>query len=730
MDETLVATPEMMTGSKITANKKEVIKSLEKKLQLEKCKLLKSALTEMNIMYNDSITDPNELMKSLKSTVTEKEYHIIENTYDKIAKQLDAVCEDLKSGSTTAFTKFIETAKELAVPLVDSTAVSMAFRTAILASPTIELKVAAGAGSLLYSGYRLVKNDKAKKVMDKEYEIDRMLLEIEMTKDEEGKIIDTRFSEKNQQIIRDFLKEKRVEFNDTGYLSLRQAMSKLKSDEKLQLVNVLINMNGYNMDSNKRLSKYDESFLESFKNNAVKPIAATTAAGVATATTINATVGGDVIVSSLAGTAIGSWLLDKTKNGFLSFLGGTSSGLILEGGSHIPIIGEYLDETYNTIVLGLGATLGAGIGIAGAAISSIIKAVKNSKERMKFNKEMEEMAKVEEELYLKEDQEEIIKMRDYLLNNPTPEQTAIIEMVKEYMDELGIEYRGNPKSILELRQSLTELSDSDKKKVYQLLGELEEENNKDPNQFRAALKKAGNALRNITVYGLAGLSFVDIFSGGKFFYNLNAKYVGKEEIARKAAETEVKANEVYQQMLDKGYVEDAVVKTGTARVLDDVDQNEITRLFGELTALDQNTRTFNYGAIEDATKQELLNAMEPADLYSLFLHYGDPSTQMDLLSPTKVGELRDFITNNVEIEQNNIIVQRMIDFFNEHLPEYNKNIDGMSKLIEKHDELTAMLSDYNKQLEDFNNMEKFGQVAANVATPIVAYEEYENKKQK
>ncbi len=583
MSDAMVATPEMFTDSKISTNKKEVIKALEAKLQVEKCNLLKKSLTEMNILYDDSITDVSELLKSLKKTVSEREYILIEQAYEKVTKQLDTVCDELKNGSMSAFTKFVTTTKDIATPLVDSSAVSMAFRTAILASPTIELKVISGAASLLYSGYRLVKNDKQKKLMDKEYEIDRMLLEIELTKDENGKILDTRFSEKNQEIIREYLKEHKVEFNDTGYLSLRQAMNKLDSKEKLELLNRMINMNGYDMNSNNRLEKYNDSFFESFKKNAITPIAAGAAAGVGVATTVNATVGGDVVVSALSGTALGTWLLNKTKKGPLSALVGTLGGTLTELLSKIPFVGEYIDETYNTTVLGLGGVLGVGIGIAGAAATTIIKAIKNAKERMKYNKELQEMAKVEEELYAKQDQEEIIKMRDYLLNNPTPEQTMIIEMVKEYMEELGINYRGNPKSILELKQSLNELDDKDKDKVFKLLEELDEENKKDPNKFKETLKKVGNTIRNIAVYGLASLSVVDIFTGGKFFNNLNMKYAGKEDLAKKASETKTEADAVYQEMLDKGYLEGSKVNIGIGKDLDTVNPDTITDLFGQLT---------------------------------------------------------------------------------------------------------------------------------------------------
>ena len=72
----------------------------------------------------------------------------------------------------------------------------------------------------------------------------------------------------------------------------------------------------------------------------------------------------------------------------------------------------------------------------------------------------------------------------------------------------------------------------------------------------------------------------------------------------------------------------------------------------------------------------------------------------------------------------------MIDYFNEYLPNYNQTIEGMPELINKHDELVKMLDEYDKELNDINKTIDTGRTIANITTPIVAYEELDNNKQK
>lgn len=205
---------------KLAHSKEKTVQSLRSKLHEAKLIAIKEQLRKRDIEYDDSITNLNELKSSLKKKLSSISYEQVEDIYEKVNVAYDIVLNDLERGSIDATTKFIRDAEKITTPIAKSVAKGLAARTAIVLAPTIGSKVAIAGGLAAGSAYKLVKSKKEGQVLNQNTECDKMLQEMEVTYSD-GKVIDTRFSSEIQDEIRKFLESKKIEYNDTGYLSLR-----------------------------------------------------------------------------------------------------------------------------------------------------------------------------------------------------------------------------------------------------------------------------------------------------------------------------------------------------------------------------------------------------------------------------------------------------------------------------------------------------------------------------
>ncbi len=110
----------------------------------------------------------------------------------------------------------------------------------------------------------LKRSDKKLIVSNKEIALNDLFQKLEVKRDKNGKILDTRFPPAVQEYIRYYLASKRVDYKYTGYLSLRGAYQRLSDNDKLQLC---ININskfdyGLNIEHEMENAK---GFFDAFK---------------------------------------------------------------------------------------------------------------------------------------------------------------------------------------------------------------------------------------------------------------------------------------------------------------------------------------------------------------------------------------------------------------------------------------------------------------------------------
>ena len=103
--------------------------------------------------------------------------------------------------------------------------------------------------------YAIKRNRRTFRVKSKDSYVDDIFLDLELTKDRNGKIVDTRFPKNIQDDIRAFLREKNVKYTDTGYLSLRAACYDLKTKDRIELCRRISYKFNKNVNIEKRLKK-------------------------------------------------------------------------------------------------------------------------------------------------------------------------------------------------------------------------------------------------------------------------------------------------------------------------------------------------------------------------------------------------------------------------------------------------------------------------------------------
>lgn len=475
-------------------NRKKSIKQLVEKMNAEKLRVLQKYLEESNITFDASINDYYKLKKYLKDKLSKEVYATIDDKCKEIDSSFENLINDLSNKSTIGFDKFVDGIGKILKPVSIGLALNTAFRLA----PTPVTKLAVGAVSAVYTGYNLIKNNKYKKIITREGKLNEMLQDLEFKYDDDGNLIDTRFSKVEQEIIRNKLKEMDVQFIDAGYQTLRSVLYGLDYDKKIKIVMALSGATDVKKFE-KELNKYGKKSL--FNSKAFLPV--TTVASSALLQCLAALVNGTVV--DLA--------IDKIfNNSILGKVSGSLAALLTVVNKNNPLIQA---ET-----LFLGTVIATLTKTIGKIVSSIKKNSANKKLKAAYDK-------IENDKYKDEIIEEQKKLREMLMNSKATEhlgELAIIEIVTEYIrDNLGIEVAETPKNIYQLGELLKSLKPKDRSKVNKLMEEFDYFNDKPNNQIRRKLEKIAKATGMAAVFGLAGMSVVDIFTGGEFLNDVRDK---------------------------------------------------------------------------------------------------------------------------------------------------------------------------------------------------------------
>lgn len=236
--------------------------------------------------------------------------------------------------------------------------------------------------------YALKKNNKPFRIVNKEMVLDNIFQTLESKKDADGNLIDTRFSEDVQSYIRLFLSAKGIQYEDTGYLSLRGACYSLKYDDRLELcrnINAKFDMN-LNIDEELKKSK---GFFENLKTGSAMIVG-----GGLLGTAAGAVLSGtkEDLIPNIVGDNGKEFINNRIDN-----LGVPFSGKINE------IVNSYLDNNVlnKTLPINLvaGGLSGVAVGTIGAATSSLYNIIKNGVNRVSSGKKNRDFLEVDNELY-------------------------------------------------------------------------------------------------------------------------------------------------------------------------------------------------------------------------------------------------------------------------------------------------------------------------------------------
>lgn len=501
---------------------KHILKDeLEKKSKIEKLNLIFKSLDNEGIKYDKNVQDLHELKKTIKENNEKKAYERGLSIINNVVNEIDNLCTKLKNGSSSAFTNFAKFGyNNLAKPLAKSSTISLASRAAFVLAPTLGTKAAVGAFMAGRSAYKIVKGDKYKTVVDKEYELNRILEELELTTDSNGNVIDTRFNEEIQKEIRNFFKEKNITFNDLGYLSLRNQIYNLDFELKKELCNIISTKLNNKINVNERIDKINNNFFQKLKGKS-KIIGTLAGTGIGVATTINS-IDPAILAAPVNSMLSNSIVKEITNSKLITNIATIGSGIGTFVTEHLPFIGKLAEGAFATENLAVCASSAIGIGMLGITGVELASIIKNFYSKFKDRKNKSEIDKLDKEKYGLLDQEELKKLKANIINREnTPEEQFIINIVYKYTDEFGINLNSKPQNIQGLKEVINQLDPENKNKVKKLLTELQNMNQKDNQTFKDKMKKVGNILINAGLVGMASLSIVDILKGGGFLPNLS-----------------------------------------------------------------------------------------------------------------------------------------------------------------------------------------------------------------
>ena len=510
-----------MTNTK--EKKKKVMTELKSKLEQAKLNLIYTELDNLNIPHNKSFKTVKDLKKSLKQYLNKLDYNKATSAIDNIEKKLEGMVDELEKGSTNAFTKLMTS--PLSKTIAKTLGISLAGRTALLLAPTIGTKalVAAGLGS--YALYRLIKNRKDIIKANQENELNNMLMELETTKDG-NEYIDTRFSEQIQEEIKNFLKTNNIEYVDTGYRSLREAIYSLDFNKKRSLIEILNSKIGKELNIEERMKKAKR------KLNVVATTSSTVGTGFAVGASVASTVNSvdpAILSGALDGTLLGAWIKSKTgKNWFTAI----DTGLGIIGGmgvEHIPIIGGVMEKFFAAQNLATLSVIGATGGLITGGALTAASIAKNIHSHIKANKETKKFLKLDSSKYAEEDKKEMEIIREKLHEPKNQIEVIMLDIIIGYLKENNIQLSKTPNSIEELSECIKEL-DKDKRKIANdITLRISNELHNNP-QFVSELKKAGKISIGLFTAGLALMSVYDIIKGGTFLPELSQKLFPEDNI--------------------------------------------------------------------------------------------------------------------------------------------------------------------------------------------------------
>ena len=704
MTDALVLPSNNVVLNKIFEEKNDTVDVLKNKMNLTKFQLLKQYLEIEKINIPNDLSTIEEILEYTSKNLSADQHSYVVAIKEKIENSIETMLKDLEKGSTTAFSAKFKQLTESLKPIGLAVAKPLAIRAALRLLVPPHFQIFAGVGMLAYKTIKFVKDNKKRTIANQDYELSKIIREFEITKNSDGTIVDTRFSPEIQTIIRNFLKQKKIKFEDTGYISLSNIIYGLEFEDKKALCNIINNNLGNPIDVNARLKKYDGTFWQKLKNS-FTPLTTATGYALDLANNVND-------IPLLRGPI--STLL--TSLGITTVTGNVENGLItaaaktgVETAANFFNIGEDVVESVNSTINTVGFLgIFSAIGVVGSVGGMIFKYIKGKKERNKIKKDLEKIKEIDNKLYKNDIETELSLVKKKALEHPDLAKVMIVSLVSEYMSSLGVQLPSNITNANDLVAYINTLDNDIKNKVLQFYDDLVYYNKNNHNKFVRTALNVCNVIGSMTIYGLAGLSLIDMFSEVGILNDKNI-FVKNEE---KVVEVEV------QEPIDYEY-----------------------KMFTDIDYPNFDSASTPY--IENFTSDEI-NSMSNNELYGhlrmIFARGGIYKSDGSLVPYNSVDfseQAEELATHHTQLfygALDKMSPERKIDFITWFNKLNNKEIkfDNGSALVDatkitNHDDVGNMLRNYlgySKQHSQF--LSNVGNVSLNLAVPIVAVENLSN----
>lgn len=310
---------------------KDFKQGLKNDLQSLNVIMLKTILENKKIEFNPQINDFDELKKSVYKNMTRSQKIAVKKELLDAQKELNEILEDIKGASNTEFQNVVgKFEKNLVLPAAK--AAGLAITTAViynallfLPNPVRTITGVVGMTRAIYKGSKAVLKQKRENI-GKRY--DKIISKLEIKRDINDNIVDTRFSKDEIEIIRKYFESYNTEIDVSNYDSLKASIKGLNNKRKLELINKLNETRDDKLDINQELR-----FLKNKeKTNYIKSIASGIAAGAAT--------GGIVKSESFK-------ILNNVTAGILSNIPGSA---IIEGITSVGAIGLRSHNWWNNCI--------------------------------------------------------------------------------------------------------------------------------------------------------------------------------------------------------------------------------------------------------------------------------------------------------------------------------------------------------------------------------------------
>ena len=726
MDSSVALQPHMDFSLKLKEEQGKVQESLKDKFNNAKLEGIKKILEEKNISYDEKCNDIKELKKNLKDTLDEVTYNETINILEDVEESYDKLIEDLQQGCTDGFQKFLNNIGKVSKTIASTTQNTLAARSAVALAPTIGSKLAVSSVAAVGSSIKLNKSKKRGVVIDQIYVCNKTLQELEVSRDEKGRVIDTRFKPNIQEIIREYLNNNNINFKDTGYLSLRQAIYDLDLDHKKELCNIVNNNMGNKIDFSERIDKTEWNLIDSGKKK-LETIAKSTAVAVGGATAINS-VDPAIMSTPLNGTLIGS-IVNKLSNSKIltaitGFAGGSLSAIL----EHVPILGSVVKNANAIENLVVAGVAGAGLGLVSTAVASIVKTIKKTYDKFSTQRDRKKILKLDSQRYKEDNNQELSKMKEELAKESQSfEERILVDFISGYANDNGIVLKSNIKNNYELIKEINKLKPSDKFKMGKLFSKLERYNANE-NSFIAGLSKAKDIVVTLSSLGLAGLSVYDIIKNGEFLPELSAKLfkdvpdniylkipnkIEFEKVAKDGSEYNEQLKNMienqdtamnhYNKMLEMKKIE----VYNNAKPLNEIWNNEDKTFWQKCTDTVKSFKdslNFHHKKLKSKVKvEDAINEIQEDEVAKKGIHWGDfenstiisetpdkftvetvDTTTMkkyvDSLSPEELVDLAYYYNMNRSHDHTHRVIG---DVLNLHINEIRKTIEEYNKKMER-----------------------------------------------